>query len=132
MASSRRLTVRLAGLVAVLGAAIFLTACANQIGSPIYSIAGANPDNGPSLVTKYGCISCHTIPGVKGADALVGPPLTHWSQRSYIAGELPNLPDYLVQWIMNPSSIEPGTAMPNLDVSGPDARDIASYLYSIK
>jgi cytochrome c2 len=123
---------RLLGLMTVVGLAVALTACASSIGSPIYSIAGANPDNGPSLLNKYGCIACHTIPGVRGANANVGPPLTHWSKRAYIAGEAPNVPDNLIKWIENPQSIEPNTVMPNLGVTDPDARDIAAYLYSIK
>jgi cytochrome c1 len=31
-----------------------------------------------------------------------------------------------------PQAIEPGTAMPNLDVREQDARDIAAYLYTLR
>jgi len=49
-----------------------------------------------------------------------------------IAGELPNVPDNLVRWIMNPPAIEPGTAMPDLGLSKQQARDIAAYLYTLQ
>jgi hypothetical protein len=44
------------------------------------------------------CGTCHVIPGVTGADALVGPPLDGIGTRRYIAGILPNTPDNMMQW----------------------------------
>ena len=87
---------------------------------------------GARLIQHYGCGSCHTIPGISGADGLVGPPLTHWSQRSYIAGVLPNTPDDLAYWIENPQKVIKGVAMPNVGVRQEEARAIAAYLESIK
>ncbi|MFI0793650.1 c-type cytochrome [Micromonospora rubida] len=89
------------------------------------------PDRGAELISRYGCGSCHTIPGVNRADGLVGPPLTRFGARSYIAGELPNNADNLRRWISDPQSVEPGTAMPNLGVDTIDAQDIAAYLQSL-
>ncbi|MFC4859441.1 c-type cytochrome, partial [Actinophytocola glycyrrhizae] len=80
----------------------------------------------------YGCGSCHTVPGVDGADGLVGPPLTRFGARSYIAGALPNTGDNLQHWIRDPQEVEPGTAMPDLDVSELEARDIAAYLLTLE
>ena len=48
----------------------------------------------------------------------------------YIAGVLPNTPDALIRWIMDPRDVDPKTAMPDLGVTSHDARDIAAYLYS--
>src|SRR5581483_6561824 len=76
-----------------------------------------------------GCGACHTIAAVDGADGKVGPPLAHFADRRYIAGELPNTPENLVRWIMDPQAVEPRTVMPDLDVGEPQARDIAAYLY---
>ncbi len=72
------------------------------------------------------------IPGVNGARGKVGPPLTDWSERVYIAGQVPNSTDFLVRWLEMPQAIEPGTAMPNLRVTEGDARDIAAYLYTLR
>jgi cytochrome c1 len=68
---------------------------------------------------------------VNGARGLVGPPLTDFGRRSYIAGVLPNNADNLQHWIRDPQSVVPGNAMPNLGVSAVDARDIAAYLLTI-
>ncbi|MEZ5410137.1 MAG: cytochrome c oxidase assembly protein [Acidimicrobiales bacterium] len=90
-----------------------------------------DPGQGAEAISAYGCGSCHEIPGIRRADGLVGPPLDRFGRRSFIAGELPNTPDNLVTWVMDPQAVEPGTAMPNLDVTEADARDIAAYLESL-
>jgi cytochrome c len=95
-------------------------------------MTGGDPARGRAAVARYGCASCHTIPGIRGADALVGPPLTKIASRTYIAGVLTNSPDNMVRWIQNPPAVDPLTAMPKLGVSEQDARDIASYLYTLR
>lgn len=87
---------------------------------------------GRELIVAYGCGACHTVPGIQGADGLVGPPLTAWSERTFIAGNLANTPDNLVAWITNPQAVEPGTAMPNLGVTAAQARNIVAYLYTLE
>jgi cytochrome c len=84
---------------------------------------------GEAAIAKYGCGSCHVIPGVRQARGKVGPPLTDFAQRSYIAGNAFNTPGNLAAWIRRPDSVEPGTVMPALGVSEQEARDIAAYLY---
>jgi cytochrome c2 len=93
------------------------------------AVRGGHASNGPKLINAYGCGACHAISGVDGADGEVGPPLRHFAERLYIAGQLPNTPDNLVRWLMHPQRIEPGTVMPDLGVGQPQARDIAAYLY---
>ena len=92
---------------------------------------GGDPARGRSLIASYGCGSCHVVPGVPAADSLVGPPLTAYAERAYIAGNLPNTSENLERWLRYPQQVEPGTAMPNLNVTGADARDITSYLYTL-
>jgi cytochrome c2 len=89
-------------------------------------------EQGRQAIENHGCGSCHTIPGVDGANALVGPPLVKWSLRGYIAGELVNSPDNLKRWIMDPQGVEPGTDMPDLGVSEQDAEDMVAYLYTLR
>ncbi len=91
-------------------------------------VPGGDPDRGARLIQTYGCGSCHTVDGVDGADGLVGPPLTGFGRRTYIAGELPNGAENLQRWIRHPQEVEPGTAMPDLGVSSTDARDLAAFL----
>lgn len=112
-------------------AAVALAGC--QQGGPYVTPAVLDGDarRGAMAIERFGCGSCHTIPGVRGATARVGPPLTHWAERTYIAGNLVNEPDNLVRWIMFPDSVEPGTAMPTLGIDEGSARDIAAYLYTV-
>ena len=86
---------------------------------------------GARLIVRYACSACHTVPGIRRARGRVGPPLDYFAERTYIGGELPNTPDTLVHWIMDPPSLIPATAMPRLDVNERDARDIAAYLYTL-
>jgi cytochrome c551/c552 len=44
-------------------------------------ITGGNPKHGPQAIQRYGCGACHTIKGVDGATALVGPPLSKLGAR---------------------------------------------------
>jgi cytochrome c1 len=114
-------------VVAALGGGA-LSGCKSE--KPPVRVEGS-PDLGEQAIRKYGCGSCHTIPGVKGADALVGPPLEHFRHRSFIAGQLANNEANLRRWITDPQGVEPGTAMPNLHVTAEDARNIAAYLESL-
>jgi len=93
---------------------------------------GGDPVKGPVVMAKYGCPTCHTIPGVKGADGKVGPPLEQLATRVSIAGRLPNTPSNLMAWIQHPQQLTPGTVMPEMNVSERDARDIAAYLYTLR
>lgn len=126
--NSRSVALALAGLLA----AGSLGACATP-GShlPATEVKNGDPVSGKQAIVAYGCGSCHTIPGVRGADGLVGPPLTAFGRRSYIAGELPNNAENLQYWIRDPQAVEPGTAMPDLGIGEIDARDIAAYLLTL-
>jgi cytochrome c1 len=98
-----------------------------------YSISGiGNAQHGKQLIRSYGCGACHTIPGVRAARGLVGPPLYFFGERTMIAGQLPNTPENLTRWIEHPRQIEPKTAMPDLGVSASEAYDIAAYLYTLR
>jgi len=80
---------------------------------------------------RYGCAGCHTIPGIARANGLVGPQLNSISRRVYVAGMLPNSPENLIRWIVNPQEVNPKTAMPVTGISEKEARDVAAYLYSL-
>lgn len=95
-------------------------------------VPGGDAGRGAVVIAATGCGSCHRIPGIDRARGLVGPPLDHWSRRGYIAGRLPNAPDNLIRWVMDPHGIEPGTAMPDLSLTEQQARDIAAYLYTLR
>lgn len=87
---------------------------------------------GRELIERYGCGSCHVIPNIANARGHVGPPLAGIASRSYLGGMLANTPDNMILWIREPQKVDPRTAMPNLGVSEPEARDITAYLYTLR
>lgn len=119
-------------LAILLAASAILASCGQESRRPPQEVKGGDPARGAALIQHYGCGTCHTIPGVEGADALVGPPLTHFARRGYIAGELENNAAHLQRWIRDPTKVEPRTAMPDLGVTRQDARDITAYLYTLE
>lgn len=92
--------------------------------------SGGDPARGRLALLKYGCTSCHSIPGIKQADSWVGPPLDRYSRRPSVADTLPNTPENLMLFILDPASVRPGTTMPDAGLTEDEARDIAAYLYS--
>lgn len=88
---------------------------------------------GRRIIEIYECGACHTIPGVVGADGIVGPPLTEFGRRSYIGGILPNRPELLPLWIRDAPSFAPRTAMPAFPgMTERQALNVAAYLYELR
>jgi cytochrome c oxidase assembly factor CtaG/cytochrome c2 len=128
-------TWRAAALVLAVPLGVSIGACGHgpeNFPKPSAFAAVGDPDAGRRAIDAYGCGECHTIPGVRGATGMVGPPLTAFGRRGIIAGQLPNTPPNLVRWILDPPAVEPGTAMPALGVSVSEARDIAAYLHALQ
>lgn len=118
------------GLLVFCGA--LLCGCQGDIEGTAAAMTGGSPTRGRQVIRRYGCESCHSIPGVAGARGQVGPPLDNIASRSYLAGRLPNSPDNMIRWIRDPQSVEPGTLMPQMGVSEQDGKDIAAYLYTLR
>lgn len=117
---------------AALALLLLAAACHPQDDHTARQLAGGDPGRGKVLIREYGCGACHTVPGVRSATGMVGPPLTGIGDRTFLAGQLPNTPDNMKRWIRTPQLVEGGTAMPNLNVSEQDARDMAAYLYTLR
>ena len=99
----------------------------------VYPIrTGGNASDEAKVIVTKNCGSCHTIPGIREAKGVVGPPLYFFSRRTFIAGQLPNTPDNLTRWVQAPQSVEANTAMPNLGLTERQARDVAAYLYTLR
>ena len=121
------MTRRLPIVVALLAGAACLGACGTATTPSV--IPGASAAHGHAVIVSVGCGACHTIGGVAGANGRVGPPLTNFKQKRFIAGELPNKPADVVRWIRNPQAVRPQTIMPNLGLRPSDIRDVVAYLY---
>ena len=92
----------------------------------------AEEKRGAELIAQDGCGSCHVIPGVQAATGKVGPPLGQIGSQAIVGGMLPNTEGNLIKWIRTPQSVVPGNAMPNTELSDHDARDIVSYLHTLR
>ena len=87
---------------------------------------------GQAIVTGDACGRCHSVRGTT-ASGRPGPDLTHLgSRRSIAAGTLPMSRGALQGWIAGPQALKPGTLMPAVPLSGPDADAVAHYLESLK
>ena len=95
-------------------------------------LTGGDPDRGAIAIRNFGCTSCHKIPGIRGADGLVGPPLDSIASRAYIAGRRANTPEEMMDFLAHPHDTDRQTAMPEMGIPERDVRDIAAYLYTLK
>ena len=117
------------------GAAVALLAAVGACGDEVpahHRVIGGEPEAGRALIAGYGCTACHLIPGVATPTGTVGPSLGGFGGRAYIAGQLPNRPALLTAWLRDPPAIAPGTAMPALGLTEPEARHVAAYLYTLR
>lgn len=95
---------------------------------------GGDPQKGLTAMKRYGCAACHTIPGLKGARAHVGPSLSGFANLKTIGRNqrVPNTPDNVIRWIVYPADVDPTATMPSVGATKNAARDIATYLYALK
>lgn len=112
---------------------IFLfSACNRQDEKTAAELTGGDPAAGRAAIGRYACGTCHEIPGIEGANGMIGPSLAKIADRTMLAGQLPNQPDNMIKWIRDPEAASPGTAMPDLGVTEKEGRDIAAYLYTLR
>ena len=124
---------RRARLLVLLALVVVLPACGRSPHSEDAELlTGGNVQRGVEAIGRYGCGSCHEIPGIRHATGTVGPPLSRIARRTYLAGRVANSPADMIRWIQHPQDIERGTAMPDMNVSEQDARDISAYLYTLR
>jgi cytochrome c1 len=106
-------------------------------GSGIISIqTGAQPfkegnaDAGKQVISSRGCGACHVIEGVQGAVGTVGPNLSHIASQKY--DNFPNDAEFLKQWINDPQTAKPGTAMPKLGLTDEELNNVVTFLETLK
>lgn len=114
----------------------FGTLCLLGAGAVAFAACGAaqapnrRSDAAREIMQRHGCAGCHTIPGVRGADSSVGPPLTKLGRRVYVGGLL-NTQHNLAEFILSPSAHRPST-MPNVGIAREEAVVVASYLSGLR
>lgn len=107
-----------------------LSGCQRRVPQPQSTVGDAAL--GARLVDQFQCGTCHRIPDIPAADGRSGPTLAAFGRRSYIAGSIPNVPDQLARWLVDPASLKPGTTMPAMGVSELEARHMAAYLGTLR
>ena len=105
---------------------------------PVVKPTGGDAAAGYALFTGKGtCVGCHTMQGVEGAVARVGPNLTHLQGRTTFAGATFDLnADNLKRWLRDPSAMKPmrpeqGTGMPNLHLSETEINQLVAFLETL-
>jgi cytochrome c1 len=116
----------------VLVCGISLAACQPADVPAHQRVVGGDPGSGRMIVERIACGACHEIPGMAGANGVVGPSLKDFGRRTMIAGGYANRPEALVIWVRNAPRMAPETAMPDLPLSENEARDVAAYLYTLR
>lgn len=114
-------------VVIVIGA---ITAGCSSAPADLARRSPGDAERGRALILQNGCVSCHAIPGVPSVEGdLNAPDLHGFAERNFIAGQIPNRTEELIQWLLNPQAIAPGTLMPDVGLTRSEAEDIAAYLY---
>ena len=92
-----------------------------------------NPQRGKELIAQHGCNVCHAIPGIEGMQGSLGPDLTGVASRPTISNEkVQNTPAKMTQFIQEPASLNPESAMPPIGIPPADAQDMTAYLFTLK
>ena len=89
-------------------------------------------DAGAALMADFGCGTCHSIPGVPGADRPGRPAARQYRRANDSCWISVQYPDNMIAWLERPQSIVPGNAMPNMEINDHDAKDITAYLLTLR
>lgn len=96
------------------------------------TVGDASAANGLRLVADKGCVACHAFPDVAWPRGGLGPSLEGFGRQGLIAGRLPNQPGVLMQFVRDAPALVPGTAMPAIQMSDQEARDVTAYLFTLQ
>jgi cytochrome c1 len=115
----------------LVAASVALTACD---GPPDRTpmLEDADLRQGRQLVVEKGCVACHTFPDIDWPRGGLGPALHDFGRQGLIAGQLPNQPGVLMQFVRDAPALVPGTAMPAIPMSDQEARDVTAYLLHLR
>jgi cytochrome c oxidase subunit 2 len=87
---------------------------------------------GQQVFMRSPCPLCHNIQGTD-ASGKTAPDLTHMAgRRSLAAGTLPNRPDALASWIVDPQHVKPGAFMPPTVLQQGELAPLLAYLESLQ
>ena len=126
------LVVALAACVGGFGVAALRSTRRAEAAARASVLTGGDPERGKLQARALGCVACHVIPGVRGPQSNVGPSLADFATRNFLAGATENTPDQVRQFLRDPRSVAPKSAMPKIPMTDSDARDLSAYLYTLR
>lgn len=89
-------------------------------------------EEGRRVFNRTACINCHSVSNTV-ANGSFGPDLTHLMSRETIAsGAIPNTPDNLRMWILDPSVMKPGALMPAMNLKDKDLDAVTAYMLTLR
>lgn len=105
--------------------------------APAAQSTDALAQQGAKYFVSSPCIGCHQINGVTTASSkLIGPNLTHFGSRQWIAGGVVNnTPQNLSDWIRDAQAVKPGVDMPTFStsqISDSELAALVAYLESLQ
>lgn len=104
--------------------------------APAAQSSDALAQQGQKFFTTGACVGCHMINGVtnNGNSTLIGPNLTHFGSRKWIAGGVTaNTPQNLAAWIRDAQSVKNGSDMPSFTTLPQSEIDaLVAYLDSLQ
>lgn len=95
------------------------------------TLGDADVDRGRRVVVEKGCGACHAFPDVPWPRGALGPGLEAFGRQGLIAGQLPNQPGVLMDFVRNAPALLPGTGMPGVAMTDQEARDVTAYLLQL-
>jgi cytochrome c oxidase subunit II len=99
-------------------------------GQPAAEVAVAA--DGRATFLGESCVNCHRVRGT-AARGSYGPDLTHLMSRKTLAsGLVPNDPEDLRRWVLDPQSVKQGCLMPAFGLGAEKRERIVDYLLSLQ
>ncbi len=87
---------------------------------------------GKAVFLSQSCVNCHRIRGTS-AQGTYAPDLTHLMSRDTLAaGMVPNSPEELRRWVVDPQSVKPGCLMPAFGLVGRERDRLYDYLRTLR
>jgi cytochrome c oxidase subunit 2 len=120
--------------VTALSPADFEAWVANEKLDAVAPEQGSTAATGLDTFMSVGCIACHAVRGVEGAEADAGPNLTHFGSRDCFAGCILDnqSPEDIARWLRDPAAVKEGAKMPNYQLSDEAIDDLVAYLMSLQ
>ncbi|MGH2740058.1 MAG: cytochrome c oxidase subunit II [Actinomycetota bacterium] len=106
---------------------------ADQRAPAVAAPPGTENAEGEELFRSVGCVACHTVAGLEGAQGILGPDLTHFGGRTTFAGSTFEINvANLTRWLRNPLAMKPGSRMPSYNLTDDQIEALIAYLMSLE